>query len=229
MRMPRPQKYTDSDIAAAIRALADEGEDVNPMRVRMRLGGGNVRRIKAVLADRPEAVPPPQGDPAALPEALSREVQLLFTETSRQIAALAQKCWEAGSVESTHHARRENDRLRQEIADLKTSLATSTDLVGRLERQGKEKDRMLDDHGVENTKLAQTCEGLRAALRNAESDLRASQRVIDNLERNQGQDREEIRALQKRIEGLVGEIAVLKTRSSASKLPKATATRRKVR
>ncbi|MBN9538814.1 MAG: DNA-binding protein [Alphaproteobacteria bacterium] len=227
--MPRPQKYTDSDIAAAIQALADEGEDVNPMRVRMRLGGGNVRRIKAVLADRPEAVPHPHGDPTALPEALSREVQLLFTETSQQITALAQKCWEAGSVESTHHARRENDRLRQEIAGLKTSLASSTDLVGRLERQGEEKDRVLDDRGVENTKLAQTSEGLRAALRNAESDLRASQRVIDNLERNQGQDREEIRALQKRIEGLVGEIAVLKARSSASKLPKAPATRRKVR
>lgn len=227
--MPRPQKYTDSDIAAAIQALADEGEDVNPMRVRMRLGGGNVRRIKAVLADRPEAVPPPPGDPTALPEALAREVQLLFTETSRQFTALAQKCWEAGSVESTHHARRENDRLRQEIASLKTSLATSTDLVDRLERQGEEKDRVLDDRVVENTKLAQTCEGLRAALRNAESDLRASQRVIDNLERNQGQDREEIRALQKRIEGLVGETAVLKARSSGSKLPKAAATRRKVR
>ena len=227
--MPRPQKYTDSDIAAAIQALADEGEDVNPMRVRMRLGGGNVRRIKAALADRPEAVSQPHGDPTALPEALSREVQLLFTETSQQITALAQKCWEAGSVESTHHARRENDRLRQEIGGLKTSLASSTDLVARLERQGEEKDRVMDDRVVENTKLAQTCEGLRAALRNAESDLRASQRVIDNLERNQGQDREEIRASQKRIEGLVGEIAVLKARSSGAKLPKAAATRRKAR
>lgn len=225
--MPRPQKYTDSDIAAAIQALVAEGEDVNPMRVRMRLGGGNVRRIKAILADRPGSVPPSHGDPTALPEALSREVQLLFTEISQQITSLAQKCWEAGSIESTHHAQRESDRLRQEIAGLKTSLATSADFVSRLETQGEEKDRALEGRGVENTKLAHTCEGLRAALRNAESDLRASQRVIDNLERNQGQDREEIRALQKRIEGLVGEIAVLKARSSGSKPPKPATTRRR--
>ena len=226
--MPRPQKYTDSDITAAIQALAAEGEELNPMRVRMRLGGGNVRRIKAILSNRADAAPHHHGDPTALPEALSREVELLFTEISRQITALAQKCWESGSVESTNHARRESDRLRQEIAGLKTSLATSADLVGRLERQGEEKDRALDGRGTENAKLVQTCEGLRAALRNAESDLRACQRVIDNFERNQRQDREEIRALQKRIEGQVGEIAVLKARSSTSKPPKAASTRRKV-
>lgn len=226
--MPRPQKYTDSDIAAAIQALAAEGEDLNPMRVRMRLGGGNVRRIKAILADRPDPADSHHGDPTALPEALSPEVQLLFTETSQQIAAFARKCWEAGSVEGANHARHESDRLRQQIAGLETSLATSTDLVARLERQGEEKDRALDGTGAENTKLVQTCEGLRAALRNAESDLRASQRVIDNFERNQGKDREEIRALQKRIEGLVGEIAVLKAKSSVSKPLKAASTRRKV-
>ena len=55
-----------------------------------------------------------------------------------------------------------------------------------------------------------------------------SQRVIDNFERNQRQDREEVRALQKRIEGLVGEIAVLKAKLSASKPPKAASPRRKV-
>lgn len=225
--MPRPQKYTDSDIAAAIQALAAEGEDVNPMRVRMRLGGGNVRRIKVILADRPDAAAPDHGAPA-FPEALSREVQLLLTETSQQITAVARKCWEAGSAESTSHAQHESDRLRQKIAGLETSLAASTDLASRLERQGEEKDRALDGRGTENATLVQTCEGLRAALRNAESDLRASQRVIDNFERNQRQDREEIRTLQKRIEGQVGEIAVLKARSSTSKPPKAASTRRKV-
>ncbi len=226
--MPRPQKYTDSDIAAAIQTLVAEGEDVNPMRVRMRLGGGNVRRIKAILADRPAAAPH-SGDPSAIPEALSREVQLLFTETSQQIAAFVRKCWEAGSVASATLARHESDRLRQEIAGLQTNLVASTDLVARIKRQGEEQDRALDSGGTENAKLVQTCEGLRGALRNAESDLRAAQRVIDNFERNQRQDREEIRALQKRIEGLVGEIAALKAKSSASKPAKATSTRQKVR
>lgn len=63
---------------------------------------------------------------------------------------------------------------------------------------------------------------------NAESDFGAAQRVIDNFERNQRQDREEIRALQKRIEGQVGKIAVLRARSNMSKPPKAASTRREV-
>ena len=55
-------------------------------------------------------------------------------------------------------------------------------------RKPRDKAGKVDGRGVENAKLVQTCEGLRAALRNAESDLRASQRVIDNFERNQRQD-----------------------------------------
>jgi chromosome segregation ATPase len=224
--MPRPQKYTDSDIAAAIQALTAEGGDVNPMRVRMRLGGGNVRRIKAILAERPDTGPQP-GDRAAFPDSLLHEAQLLSSETFQQIASLARKCWEAGSAASADNVRHESDQLRQEISKLERSLDTSTELVVQLERQREEKEQALNTRGAENAKLVQTSGGLRSALRNAESDLRAAQRVIDNFERNQRQDREEMRAMQKRIEGLVSEIAVLKARTTTSNAPKAASARRK--
>ncbi len=221
--MPRPQKYTDSDIAAAIQILEAEGGDVNPMRVRMRLGGGNVRRIKAILAERRREPLGPDGQ-ADLPEALLNEVQRLFSETSQQVTALVGRCWEAGLAASQTRTSREGARLRHEIATLEGRLATSADLVARLERQRDEQVQALDATAVENEKLVQTCDGLRSALRNAESDVRAAQRVIDNLERNQRDDREEIRALQNRIEGLVAEIAVIKAKSTTSK---AASTRRK--
>lgn len=223
--MPRPQKYTDSDIAAAIQALAIEGGDVNPMRVRMRLGGGNVRRIKAVLAKGPRTDPLTR-PPAAFPENLLHEAQLLSSATSQQIAALAKKCWAAGSIGAADNDRHESDRLSQEIGKLEERLRAAAELATQLERQCEEKERALNNRNTENSKLGQTCEGLRAALRNAESDLRAAQRVIDTFERNQRQDREEARALQKRIEGLVGEIAVLKARRTASSTRKAASSLR---
>lgn len=224
--MPRPQKYTDSDIAAAIQALTTEGGDVNPMRVRMRLGGGNVRRIKAILADCPR-IGPQAGRPTAFPETLLHEAQLLSSETFQQVSALARKCWEAGATTSADNDRHENHRLNREISKLEGRLRTSTELVTRLEKQREENERALNNRDAESAKLSQTCDGLRAALRNAESDLRAAQRVIDTFERNQREDREEARALQTRIEGLVGEVAVLKARPPASTAPKAASARRK--
>jgi septal ring factor EnvC (AmiA/AmiB activator) len=62
----------------------------------------------------------------------------------------------------------------------------------------------------EGDELAQQSGDLKAALRNAESDLRATQQMIESFERNQRQDRGEIRQLQKRIENLVAELATLK-------------------
>ncbi|MGF6313460.1 hypothetical protein ABIB82_007874 [Bradyrhizobium sp. i1.8.4] len=54
-----------------------------------------------------------------------------------------------------------------------------------------------------------------AVLRSGGADApRPAQRLIDNFERNQREDRDEIRGLQKRIEGLVGEIGALKGKAS---------------
>ncbi|MDP2298423.1 MAG: hypothetical protein Q8M24_23520 [Pseudolabrys sp.] len=68
--------------------------------------------------------------------------------------------------------------------------------------------------GQEKADLAQSLGSLQSALRNAESDFRAAQRLIDSFERNRREDRDEIRSLQKRIEGLVGEIGALKAKAS---------------
>ena len=75
-------------------------------------------------------------------------------------------------------------------------------------------DRAVKQLGNERDELAQNFGGLQSALRNAESDFRAAQRMIDTFERNRREDRDEIRDLQKRIEDLVGEITLLKVRAS---------------
>jgi hypothetical protein len=41
--MPRPQKYSDSEIMAAAKAFIVEGGEINPMRVRMRRSVGAFR------------------------------------------------------------------------------------------------------------------------------------------------------------------------------------------
>ena len=153
--MPRPQKYTDPEIMAVMETLRAEGGEVNPMRVRMRLGGGNVTRIKAVIASMPRRETRP-ARPSPLPQSLMRELQQVTSETARALKQL----------------------------------------------------------GQETAELAQGFGSLQSALRNAESDVRAAQRLIDNFERNRREDRDEIRSLQMRIEGLVGEIGALKAKAS---------------
>ena len=78
--------------------------------------------------------------------------------------------------------------------------------------------RVFDDE------LSHQCGDLRAALRNAESDLRATQKVVENFERNQRQDRSELRQSQNRIEELVGEVATLKAH-----IPRITSSRKSTR
>jgi chromosome segregation ATPase len=211
--MPRPQRYTDTDIAAAIQALAAEGEDINPMRVRMRLGGGNVGRIKAVIA-RTQTEPVLGAKAAApVPETLARDFERLSTEASQQILSIATRCWAAAWTESAKGLRDEAARQRTQIERLEKDVSASSDLIAQMEEQRDTTERALDAHIKEKASLAETCASLQSALRNTESDLRAAQRIIENFERNQRQDREEIRNLQRRIEGLVGEIAVLKAGS----------------
>lgn len=218
--MPRPQRYTDTDIAAAIQALAAEGEDINPMRVRMRLGGGNVGRIKAVIAR--TATEPTLGAKAAapLPETLARDFERLSTEAGQHIRSIATRCWAAAWTESAKGLRDETVKQRTQIEKLEKDISASAELIGEMEDQRDKTERALDTHIKEKASLADTCTSLQSALRNTESDLRAAQRIIENLERNQRQDREEIRDLQRRIESLVGEIAVLKASPPEPKVRK---------
>lgn len=207
--MPRPQKYTDSDISAAIEFLATAGEDVNPMRVRMRLGGGNVARIKAIIEQQSGQRTENAASIARAPHRLLREFQRLSGEVSQQMLLLANKCWSAAFTEAAS-GRDENLRLRRLLEKLETELTASTDLVVQLEGERNGMRRDLDLRMKEREEFASQCGDLKAALRNAESDLRATQKMIESFERNQRQDRAEIRQLQKRIEELVAELATLK-------------------
>lgn len=59
-------------------------------------------------------------------------------------------------------------------------------------------------------------------------DLRATQKIIESFERNQLQDRSEMRQLQKRIEELVAELTTLRANSLKTDNSHKTAERKKV-
>lgn len=214
--MSRPQKYTDSEILAAAQALIAEGEEINPMRVRVRLGGGNVKRIKAIIAGMPRRRTPSPALAAHLPGALKRELQQLTTEASQKTLFALAKYWAAAPATSTSTIGEENARLRNRIEDLENDALAASERIARAESQRKEKDAALKQLTIERDDLVRNLGTLQSALRNAESDVRAAQRTIDGFERNRREDREQIRNLQKRIEDLIGEIAGLKAKASSA-------------
>lgn len=213
--MPRPQKYTDSEIVTAAQALIAEGGEINPMRVRMRLGGGNVSRIKAVVAKMPRQEPL-SASPSGLPQTLVRELQQMSSEASQQFLSVVARYWTSTLAESAGPAREENAALRGQIDGLEMEALASSEKLAQAERQRDEMDRAVKRLGKERDELAQNFGGLQSALRNAESDFRAAQRMIDTFERNRREDRDEIRDLQKRIEDLVGEIALLRAKATSA-------------
>lgn len=218
--MPRPQTYSDDDIAAAVRALLAEGDDINPMRVRTRLGGGNIGRIKVVIAGLQRE--PALGARAAapLPEALAREFDRVSAEAAQHIVSVATRCWAAAWAESSKSAHDASVRHRAQIEKLEADVSASAELIARMEEEGAERERNLEEHMRNEADLARTCTELQSAVRAAESNLRAGQQVIETFERNQRQHRQDVRDLQKRIEDLVAEIAVLRAASPSPSSPK---------
>ncbi|UPK06979.1 DNA-binding protein [Bradyrhizobium sp. 170] len=198
---------------AAAQALIVEGGEINPMRVRMRLGGGNVSRIKAVVAKMPRQEPL-SASPSGLPQTLVRELQQMSSEASQQFLSVITRYWTSTHAESAGPAREENAALRTQIDGLEREALASSERLARAERQRDEMARAVKQLGKERDELAQNFGGLQSALRNAESDFRAAQRLIDSFERNRREDRDQIRDLQKRIEDLVGEIALLRVKAS---------------
>lgn len=220
MTVPRPQTYSDDDIAAAVRALLAEGDDINPMRVRTRLGGGNIGRIKAVIAGLQREPALGAKATAPLPEALAREFERMAAESARHIVSIATRCWAAAWAESSKSAHDASVRHRAQLEKLEADLSASAELIAQMEEQGAERARSLEEHMRNEADLARTCAELESAVRVAESDLRAGQQVIETFERNQRQHRQDVRDLQKRIEDLVAEIAVLKAASPSPSSPK---------
>ena len=213
--MSRPQKYTDSDITSAIEFLSSTGQDINPMRVRMKLGGGNVARIKAILEKRqPSQVAQARPPFSRPPNALLNEFNQLSQEASKQIFGLMNEGWEHACKEAALALHDDYSRLSRRVENLEGDLAASTGLLAEMEVQRDRALRDLEIRTKDREDLAKQCADLKAALRNAESDLRATQKIIGNFERNQQQDRDEIRQLQRRIEDFIAEIASLKSNLS---------------
>jgi hypothetical protein len=100
--------------------------------------------------------------------------------------------------------------LRKRLEKLQVDFVASNDLIVQIEKEQEETGRELELCKKERDDLAQECGNLRSALRNAESDLRADQEMIETFEHNQQLDRGDIRQLQKRIEELVAELATFK-------------------
>jgi chromosome segregation ATPase len=143
-----------------------------------------------------------------------RELQQVTSDASQQVLSIVANYWTSTLAGSAGPAREENARLRKQVEDLETEALVSAERLAQTENQRDETARALKQLGQEKAELAQGFAALQSALRNAESDVRAAQRLIDNFERNRREDRDEIRSLQMRIEGLVGEIGTLKAKAS---------------
>ena len=104
--MARHPIYSDEDILAAIHALAAEGEEINPMRVRMRLGGGNIGRIKAVIAGAAREPVLGAKTAAPVPEALTQEFERISAAAAQQVLLAASRCWAAAWGECAKSVRR---------------------------------------------------------------------------------------------------------------------------
>jgi hypothetical protein len=214
--MPRPQKYTDSEIVAAAQALIAQGEEINPMRVRMRLGGGNVKRIKTVLAGMPRRRSQGPALAGRLPPALKRELLHLTAEASQEILLLLAKYWAGVPTASTNTIGEENDGPQSRITDLEKDGLALSEKLALAEIQREETERAMKQVATERDDLARNFGSLQLALRNAEADFRAAQRTIESFERHRREDREQIRDLHKRMEEMIGEIAQLKTKSAGA-------------
>jgi len=208
--MPRPPKYTDDDIAEAIDSLIGEGKEVNPSRVKHLLGGGNIERIKAVIDRRGVGPRSAEADTPDLPPSMMAELRRHNDQSVDEIRRLAAKLWQSACDELSKGQKNEDAPLRSRISDLEKKLSEADRQLQQATSEAHRESRTLT---IENRQLVDQCGQLKEALRNAESDLRASEKIIAVLERAQRQDREEIRSLQKRVEELVAERATIKAKN----------------
>lgn len=205
--MSRPPKYTDDDIAEAIDSLIGEGKDVNPSRVKHLLGGGNIERIKAVIDRR--GLGSAEAEMPELPPSMMAELGRHSDRSSGDLRRLAERLWQSARKEASKGLQKECAALRSRVRGLEEELSEAR---RQLQRTAPER---LGEGGTvtnENSELVEQSERLKEALRNAESDVRASGKTIAILERAQRQDREEIRSLHARIEDLVTELATIKAK-----------------
>ena len=207
--MPRPPKYTDDEIEKAIDSLIGEGKEVNPSRVKHLLGGGNIERIKRVIDRRGAGPRNAEADILDLPPSMIAELGRHNDRSTDDLRRLAGRLWQSAREEASKDLKDESAALRNRILDLEDGLSEANRQLQRATLEG------LGESGTfanENRQLAERCERLTEALRNAESDVRAAGKTVAILERTQRQDREEIRSLHNRVEELVADLATIKAK-----------------
>ena len=205
--MSRPPKYTDDDIAEAIDSLIGEGKAVNPSRVKHLLGGGNIERIKAVIDRR--GLGSAEAEMPELPSSMVAELGRYSDRSADDLRRLAERLWQSAREEASKGMQKECAALRIRVRDLEEKLSEAS---RQLQRTAPEPVGEGGTVTNENSELVEQSERLKEALRNAESDVRASGKTIAILERAQRQDREEIRSLHARIEELVTELATIRAK-----------------
>ena len=181
--MPRPPKYTDDNISETIEALIAEGKEINPSRVRQRLGGGNIQRIKAIIDERVADSIGATVDTLGLPIFVEAEIQQLNAQNLRETQRLAAKLWQVARDEVSKREEEKAALSLNRISVLEEQLSVTNASKRQLEQVVSDDRYRLEELTKERDELSKKCEKLTAALRNAESDLRASDRVISVLER----------------------------------------------
>ena len=144
-----------------------------------------------------------------LPPLVMAELGRHNDRSADDLRRLAARLGQSAREEASKDLKDECGALRNRIHELEDGLSEANRkpqraTPGRLRESGTFTN--------ENRQLVEQCERLKEALRNAESDLRASGKTITILERTQRQDREEIRSLHNRVEELVEEVATIKAK-----------------
>ncbi len=148
--MPRPAEFTDEQIRNANDALAKAGSRLSAFAIRRALGGGNMTRIAAVLADWQDNHKPAAEESQAidLPAELREEVEQRMAELSASLSGVigrihrrATEIAESRVAEAVKAARAAAAAAEIELAEARAVLADSDAAQETLQR---DRDRLAD-------------------------------------------------------------------------------------
>ncbi|MES1989851.1 MAG: DNA-binding protein [Pseudomonadota bacterium] len=212
--MSRRAKYTDSDIIEAVRVVMTGGGKLSPHKVQQQLGGGNIKRITAVIKLAAGEISASTETTIPMPFPLSDEIKEASQQMAAQMLVVAQKCWSIACGSETVMSAK-SEKMLISFKELERNFLASSIRVAQLESDQNEKVLALKESGQLVAELNQQCSNFKEALRGAESDLRAAQKIAESYERNQRHDRDEISRLHSKIENLVAERAALEVQVGA--------------
>ncbi len=166
--MPRPAEFTDEQIRSAIGELAKAGNRLSAFAIRRVLGGGNMTRIAAVLADWQDNHKPADEEPQTidLPAELREEVEQRMADLSASLSGVigrihrrATEIAESRVAEAVKAARAAAEAAEVELADARAVLAESDvaqealqqdrDRLARLVAEVEQRERQAREEAAE--------------------------------------------------------------------------------